>query len=148
MTTCLDLVTRAFRALGVVGAGEAPSGNHAADGLQHRQDLINGLPLLRDGAWRETVLSSDADHVAADGDRISTGGFAAAITLPPTYVDGCGRTLPMRDLSRVQVTDAVQPFAGQSSVVGQAVMILATIAAAAAAVTAVMIWLQRRGARR
>lgn len=102
-TTVLDILTRAARILGVVRAGESPSGADQADLLQHLQDVIDGLPLLRDGEWADVVLTSAAAYSASDGERIAPQGYAAPITLPATLVNEAGETVPQQDLSRVQV---------------------------------------------
>lgn len=99
MTTCLDIINRALRHQGVLSAGQVASGDDAADGLEHLQDVIDGLPLLRNGGLKEVVLSSAAPYAAADGDRVHTRGLAASIVLP---------TGPLEDLARVQVIGGAQ----------------------------------------
>lgn len=74
--------------------------------MQHLQDVINGLPLLRDGEWADVFLTSTAAYAASDGERIYTEGYAATITLPTTYVDERGTTKATLDLSRVQIMGA------------------------------------------
>lgn len=103
MTTCLEVCSRALRALGVLGAGEEAAGDDAADALQHLQAMLDDLPLLRNGEWSEVILTSAEAYTAKDGERITTNGFDAPITLATTYEDECGRTVPQRDLSRVQI---------------------------------------------
>lgn len=102
-TTCLDIVTRALRILGVIGAGEAPGPQDGQDAMLHLQEMIDGLPMLRTGPWTEVRLPSAAAYTAKDGERVNTRGYAAAITLPDTYEDEDGATVSQRDMSRVQI---------------------------------------------
>lgn len=108
MATVLEILTRSARALGVVRAGQAPTGNDAADLLQKMQDAVNGLPLLRDGEWSDVTLTSAAAYEAEDGERVHTAGYAASITLPTTYTDEDGVEKRTRDLSRVQIIGGEQ----------------------------------------
>jgi hypothetical protein len=103
MTTMRDAVTRAARLVGIVGAGQEATGHDADDFLEIVQGAIDGLPWFRNGHWKDVLLTSDADYTASDGERISAEGFDPVITLPTTYVDDCGTTKIMRDLSRVHV---------------------------------------------
>lgn len=106
MTTILDYAARAYRLLGVIRAGEVPSGDRGADALQHFRDLINDLPGLTKGAWVGTILTDASAYTAEDGERINTAGYDAVITLPETYEDALGQTVPSRDLSRVHIIGA------------------------------------------
>lgn len=99
MTTCLDIINRALRQQGVLSAGQVASGPDAADALEHLQQIIDGLPLLRDGAWEEVVLGSAMPYAAKDGQRVHTRGFAATVILP---------TETPADLSRVQIVGGAQ----------------------------------------
>lgn len=103
MTTMRNAVSKAARQLGVTAAGQEPTGHDAADLLEHMQGVIDRLPNLRDGAWRDVLLGSGADYTAKDGERISPQGFDPVITLPTTHADDCGAERIMQDLSRVQV---------------------------------------------
>jgi hypothetical protein len=104
MTTCLDIVNRALRYQGVLKAGQSASGSDASDALQHFQDVVNGLPLLRNGEWSDTYLQSSAAYEATDGERITVAAtYAPTITLPATYTNSAGDTVPQLDLSRVLI---------------------------------------------
>lgn len=102
MSTALEIITRAARAMGVVRSGKVPTGADAEDLLQKLQDAINALPRLR-GRWADVTLTSAAAYTAKDGERIHTSGYSAAITLPTTYVDANNVTQRQRDMSRVQI---------------------------------------------
>lgn len=106
MSTCLQIITRGLRALGVLSAGQVASGVKAANAMEHLQDIINGLPLLRDGEWTDVFLTSTAAYAASDGERIYTEGYAAAITLPTTFVNDDGQTVATLDCSRVHIMGA------------------------------------------
>lgn len=108
MATIHDFANRALRVLGVIGAGQEASGNDAADALQKFQDMINDLPGLRKGGWVGVILTDTSDYAAVDGDRVNTAGFAATVTLPDTYVNDLGQTVPTLDLSRVQIIGGAQ----------------------------------------
>lgn len=103
MTTMRNAVSKVARLLGVTTVGQEPTGHDAADLLGHMQSVIDRLPGLRDGAWRDVLLSSDADYTANDGERISPQGFDPVITLPTTFADDGGVMRILEDLSRVQV---------------------------------------------
>lgn len=108
MTTVLDHASRALRALGVIGKSQVASGADAVDALQHYQDMINDLPGLRKGPWTEVLLEDASTYEASDAERVNTSGFAATITLPTTYEDETGETVPQRDLSRIQIIGGSQ----------------------------------------
>jgi hypothetical protein len=103
MTTMRNAVSKVARLLGVTMAGQEPTGHDAVDLLAHMQGVIDRLPGLRDGVWRDVLLTSDADYTAGDGERISPQGFDPVITLPTTYEGEDGVTRILEDLSRVQV---------------------------------------------
>jgi hypothetical protein len=108
MTICLDIITRSARSMGIVQAGQTPTGHDAADLLQYLQDAIDTLPLLRDGQWTDVKLTGSTDYTATDGERLNATAYSGAITLPLTYQDDCDRTPPTRDLSRVQIIGSEQ----------------------------------------
>ena len=103
MTTIRNAVSKTARLLGVTSAGQEPTGHDAADLRDHMQSAIYHRQALRDGPWRDVLLTSDAAHVAKDGERIAAQGFDPVITLPTTYADEDGETRIMQDLSRVSV---------------------------------------------
>ena len=107
MSTVLEIITRAARAMGVVRSGKVPTGADAEDLLQKLQDAINALPRLR-GRWTDVTLTSAAAYTAKDGERIHTSGYSATITLPATYVDANNVTQRQRDMSRVQIIGGAQ----------------------------------------
>lgn len=112
MTTNHEVLSRTARFLGITSAGQEPAGNDAADLMIELQDAIDSLPLLRGGEWTEVILSSAADYVASDGERITTAGYAATITMPTTQVDEAGDTVPLTDLSRIQIVGEDHAQAG------------------------------------
>jgi hypothetical protein len=103
MTTMRNAVSKVARLLGVTTAGQEPTGHDAADLLEHMQGVIDRLPLFRDGAWRDVLLTSGTDYTASDGERISPQGFDPVITLPINYEGADGVTRILDDLSRVHV---------------------------------------------
>lgn len=103
MTTVRDIVIRIARKIGVTPGDQAPTGRDAEDLLSYLQGVIDGLPLLRDGAWRDVILTSAAAYTAKDGDRIAPQGFDPVITLPTSFIDAHGAQKLQRDLSRVHV---------------------------------------------
>lgn len=103
MTTMSDAVGKVARLLGITKRSQQPNGHDAADLLDYLQGVIDRLPLFRNGHWNDVVLTSNDAYTAKDGDRIALEGFDPVITLPTTYMDDCGETKIMRDLSRVHV---------------------------------------------
>jgi len=102
MATVQDIVRRALRAMGVLTAGEVPSGQDAADGVERFQSLILGLPgLLHGGRWND--VTTDGAYTAKEGDRITVTA-PGVVTLPATVEDGdTGCTRAPRDLAKVQI---------------------------------------------
>lgn len=103
MSTMNDAVILTGEELSIIPAGQVPTGTDSKHLLRCLQAAIDGLYGLRNGAWKDVLLTSDADYTASDGERISPQGFDPVITLPTTYKDDCGRERIMRDLSRVHV---------------------------------------------
>ena len=103
MITMRNAVSKTARLIGVTAAGQEPTGHDAADILAHMQGVIDSLPGLRDGAWRDVLLTSNAAYVARDGERIAAQGFDPVITLPTTQAGEDGETRIMADLSRAHV---------------------------------------------
>jgi hypothetical protein len=102
MATCQDIIDRALRILGVLAAGEVASGHDGQAGMRGLQEVVDTLPLLRDGEWAETKLTGEGAYTAADGQRIRTLGHGGQIVLPADAAD----------LSRVQVVGQGHPQAG------------------------------------
>lgn len=108
MTTCNDLLRRAFRAIGVIAAGKSPTGANAETGLEYLQSLILDLPgLLKNAVWCDVAVA--AAYTAREGDRCTVTG-SGAVTLPITTTCD-GRARPPRDLARVQIIGST-PNAG------------------------------------
>lgn len=107
MATCLEIITRAARYLGVIRAGEALGATDSTDLMQHLQDVIDGLPLLINGEWNDVLLTDEEPYTAKDGDRIGAAeGVTGSAVLENTYVNDCDETVPHADLSRVLIVDA------------------------------------------
>lgn len=96
MATCHDIIDRAMRTMGVLAAGETASGHDAAEGMGRLREVIDTLPLLRNGDWTEVRLTDAAPYAASDGERIHTQGHATTIMFPAEP----------QDMSRVQVLGA------------------------------------------
>lgn len=108
MTTILDICTRALRAIGELRAGDEASGHDGADAMLKFQAMVNDLPGLRKGRWTDVILTDATTYEAADGERVSTSGFGATITLPTTYTNDSGTTVLQKDLSRVMIIGGAQ----------------------------------------
>ena len=102
-TTCLDVVRRAARLLGIVSSGAVPTGTDAATLLEYMQGVIDDLPALTRGEWTDVVLDTATAYEANDGDRIILDGVDPAITLPSTWQDDNGDDVLQIDLARVNV---------------------------------------------
>jgi hypothetical protein len=103
MTTTRDIVTRIARRIGVTPGDQVPTSRDAQAILDCLNGVIETLPLLRDGPWRDVILASSAPYSAKDGDRISPQGFDPIISMPTTFTDERGVERLQRDLSRVHV---------------------------------------------
>lgn len=113
MAQILDILSRAGRAMGTLRQGQVPTGADATDMLEQLQDIINDQVLRPEQPWTDVILMSAADYEASDGQRITVGEYTTAdITLPTTYEDDCGNTLPTRDLARVQIIGSDHELAG------------------------------------
>lgn len=109
MSTCQNIVRRAMRLMGVLTAGQQPSGADATDGMERLQSIILSLPgLTQGGHWREHAASSA--YTAKEGSRITVTA-PGAVTLPLT-VTCDGYTRPPRDLAKVQILGASAANAG------------------------------------
>lgn len=110
--TVLDILKRAGRAMGTLQQGQEPEGSDAADMLEQLQDIVNDQVIRPEQPWTDVILTSAADYEASDGERITTAGYAADITLPTTYENDDGDTVPTRDLARVQIIGSGHSQAG------------------------------------
>lgn len=100
MTTCLDIITRGYRMIGVVGRGEVATGSDAEDGMARLQSLILNLPgFLKNAApWCDKTVATS--YTAKIGQRITVP-EDVVITLPRSISYGGNATLPL-DLAKVQ----------------------------------------------
>jgi hypothetical protein len=103
MSTCQAIVRRALRAMGVLQAGQQPTGSDGPDGLERLQGIVLALPgLTQGGFWGEHAASTA--YTAKEGQRITVTG-SAVITLP-LIVTHHAHTRPPRDLAKVQIIGA------------------------------------------
>lgn len=101
MTTNADIIRRAHRLMGTVGAGQEPTGVDAADTMERLQSLILGLPgLVLNARWTEVATSSA--YTAEEGDRITVTS-PGAVTLPTTITPAFADARPPLDFARVQI---------------------------------------------
>lgn len=104
MATCLEIITRAARYLGVIRAAETLGDTDAADLMQHLQDAIDSLPLFINGEWCDVLLTTNDAYTALDGDRIAAAdGITGTVELENTYLNNCGASVPQRDFARVLI---------------------------------------------
>lgn len=102
MSTPLDIVRRALRAMGVLKSGREPSGADLNDGIEKLQSVVLQFPgLLHNAAWCDVAVASA--YTAKVGNRCAVSG-AGAVTLPTTVTDCLtGQSRPPRDMARVQI---------------------------------------------
>lgn len=101
MTTNADIIRRAHRLMGTVGAGQEPTGIDAADTMERLQSLILGLPgLVLNARWTEVATSSA--YTAEEGDQITVTS-PGAVTLPTTITPAFADARPPLDFARVQI---------------------------------------------
>jgi hypothetical protein len=102
MPTCQDIITRALRKARVYAAGETPSAEDMADGLEELQNLYeqwgsNGM------FGRLADVYTNDDYEAAPNERITiTDG--GVVTIPDTVEDD-GSDYPPYDTAFVEVID-------------------------------------------
>lgn len=84
MATCISVITRALRFLGVLGEGEAPSANGAADALESLQGLY--YDLIDKGADLTDVRIT-ANYTAEENERVFNVGGPFVVTLPDYITD-------------------------------------------------------------
>lgn len=105
MATCNDIITRALRKLRVIGAGEDPTSDEAADGLTVLQSMYLGW--VDNGVFGrlEPVITSVA-LTAEENQRIRKDA-AVTVTIPTTIEDeDTGEDRAPRDLAIVDVVTA------------------------------------------
>lgn len=101
--TVLDWVSRSMRMLGVIAAGQVPTGQRGQDALEVANGLILSLPEIGMApTLREVIIS--ADYTAGEDERIvNISGADLTISLPET-IDDCGTLRTPRNGARVVVT--------------------------------------------
>lgn len=104
MPTCADIITRALRKARVYSAGETPSADDMADGLDELQNLYeqwgsNGM------FGRLADVAVDDDYEAAPNERITASG-SGVITIP-TSLEIEGEDVPPFDTAFIEVVDTV-----------------------------------------
>lgn len=105
MTTCRDIVTRAYRMAGIIGLSESPETSEAEEGLVALQSMFDTW--VAGGMFgRLTDVYKTAAYTAREGERVHTSG-SPTITIPSTYAqdgeEGTDRT--PYDLSLIEVQD-------------------------------------------
>ncbi len=102
MPTCADIITRALRKARVYSAGESPSADDMADGLDELQNLYeqwgsNGM------FGRLADVKTSDDYEASPNERITVSD-SAVITIPTAFeVDG--EDYPPFDTAFIEVVD-------------------------------------------
>lgn len=85
MTTCRDIIKRAYQMVGIVALGEEPTAEEAEYGLEVLQTMYDGW-VERGMFGRLKDVYKTANYTAQEGERVITP--AATITLPTTIDDG------------------------------------------------------------
>lgn len=104
MPTCADIITRALRKVRVYSAGETPSAEDMADGLDELQNLYEQWGSNGMFGKLEDVLA-DSDYDAAPNERITANG-SAIITIP-TSLEIDGEATTPYDTAFIEVVDTV-----------------------------------------
>jgi len=100
MPTCRDIITRALRKARVYAAGEEPSAEDMADGLDELQNLYEQWG--SGGMFgRLSDVHTNADYEASPGERVVLT-EDATVTIPETIYDD-GSDYPPYDLSFIEV---------------------------------------------
>lgn len=109
MTTNRDIITRAFRLIGQLAAGEVPTSDEASDALVTFQSIIFALPGIGfpDGL---TEVDITADYTAGEDERIRSTSGSPVVTLPTTITDSDGTVRPPRNGARVQIIGSAGKF--------------------------------------
>lgn len=102
MPTCQDIITRALRKARVYAAGEMPSDEDLADGLDELQNLYEQWG--SGGMFgRLADYATETDYEASPNERITVSG-SAIITIP-TLIEIDGQSLPPFDAAFIEVVD-------------------------------------------
>lgn len=76
MTTAQDIITRAYKTAGIIGAGETPSATESADGLVYLNDLLEGLSnehlMIYQDVQEDITLANAVSYTWGSGGTIST----------------------------------------------------------------------------
>jgi hypothetical protein len=102
--TCRDIITRSLRKARIYAAGEEPSADDMADGLDELQNLYeqwgaNGM------FGRLADVYTNSDYEAAPNERVTVTS-SAVVTIPVTVSDD-GSDYPPYDMAFVEVIDTV-----------------------------------------
>lgn len=99
--TCRDVIARAMKRLGALGAGASPTADDGVDYLATLQSLYDGWVESGDfGRLTDTIATADRD--AFENERVRSDGFT--IALPLTIEDDySGENRAPRDLSLIVV---------------------------------------------
>lgn len=121
MTTCLDIITRAYRmAGGLRDSAAALDASDAAIGLTELQSVILALPGM--GWWRD--VETDEDYTAGENERVRVNTASPVTVTVPTAVSSARQVLTCcnqielvcedyddrapKDGARVHITDTAQ----------------------------------------
>lgn len=104
MPTCADIITRALRKARVYAAGETPSDEDMADGLDELQSMYEQWG--NSGMFGKLAdVATALDYEASPNERITASG-AAVITIP-TLLEIDGESVPPFDTAFIEVIDTV-----------------------------------------
>lgn len=102
MPTCADIITRALRKSRVYAAGETPSADDMADGLDELQNLYEQWGSNGMFGRLTDVLTAD-DYEASPNERITVTD-SATITIPTSF-EADGEDYPPYDTAFIEVID-------------------------------------------
>jgi hypothetical protein len=102
MPTCRDIITRALRKARVYAAGETPSDDDMADGLDELQNLYEQWGSNGMFGRLADVLTAD-DYEASPNERITVTD-AATVTIPTSF-ETDGEDYPAYDTAFIEVVD-------------------------------------------
>lgn len=105
MTTCRDIIKRAYQMTGVVALGDDPSAEEAQYGLEALQAMYDGW--VENGMFgRLTDIYKTANYEAKEGERVITP--SSTITLPATVDSSDGERAPRELSCIVKIVGGVQ----------------------------------------